>query len=170
MKISLFSESFTREKEGAFCTRSKKANTFYLAESQKGGEVRYHTRAKKCPTESRRIPSSATRTRSSRRNRYVFSSFNFVVFARLTTKCILYLLIPHTQKNFCQSECFFERVFRPLLVTQLFHTRGRKKREKIFSLFWVCKQKPRRRFFDTSKFIRSADLCIIYNIYSLLPF
>ena len=87
-----------------------------------------------------------------------FSSFNFVVFARLTTKCILYLLIPHTQKNFCQSECFFERVFRPLLVTQLFHTRGRKKREKIFSLFWVCKQKPRRRFFDTSKFIRSADL------------
>lgn len=66
-----------------------------------------------------------------------FSSFNFVVFARLTTKCILYLLIPHTQKNFCQSECFFERVFRPLLVTQLFHTRKKKKRKNVLPFLGV---------------------------------
>ena len=100
VKISLFSESFTREKEGAFCTRSKKAATNFSACVTKGRRGPRTTRAKKCPTESRRIPSSATRTRSSRRNRYVFSSHFFVVFAFcLTTKCILFLIIPHKQKN-----------------------------------------------------------------------
>jgi hypothetical protein len=33
-----------------------------------------------------------------------------------------------------------------------------------------AKASQTRRFFDVSKFIRSADLCIIYNTYSLLPF
>jgi len=146
VKISLFSESFTREKEGAFCTRSKKANTFYLAVSQKGGEVRAYSNAKKCPTESRRIPSSATRTRSSRRNRYVFSSFNFVVFARLLLQNVFSIYSFRTHKKTFVKECFFERVFRPLLVTQLFHTRGRTKSEKIFLPFFVQKQAKKTLF------------------------
>ena len=66
---------------------------------------------------------------------------------------------------------FSKRVFRPLLVTQLFHTRRKKKKRKNFLPFFLCaKASQTRRFFDVSKFIRSADLCIIYNTYSLLPF
>ena len=50
-----------------------------------------------------------------------------------------------THKKTFQSECFFERVFRPLLVTQLFHEEE-KKREKIFSLFFVQKQAKKTLF------------------------
>ena len=50
------------------------------------------------------------------------------------------------KKNFCQSECFFERVFRPLLVTQLFHTR-KKKKEKKFSPFFGCASKSQEDAF-----------------------
>ena len=93
-----------------------------------------------------------------------FSSFNFVVFARLTTKCILYLLIPHTQKNFCQSECFFERVFRPLLVTQLF-----RKSEKEEKNFLPCVRAKSRDAFSYQN-ASEADLfnTLIYSLSELL--
>ena len=42
-----------------------------------------------------------------------------------------------THKKTFQSECFFERVFRPLLVTQLFHTRKKKKRKKFLPFLGV---------------------------------
>ena len=163
VKISLFSESFTkREKEGAFCTRSKKAATNFSACVTKGRRGPRTTRAKKCPTESRRIPSSATRTRSSRRNRYVFSSYFFVVFARLTTKCILFTRSAQTKK-LPLSECFFERVFRPLLVTQLF----RKKKKRKNFLPFLCSSKSQ----DAFLYQNSSEVltCLLYNTYSL-PF
>lgn len=46
-----------------------------------------------------------------------------------------------THKKTFQSECFFERVFRPLLVTQLFHTRKKKKRKNFLPFFVQAKAK-----------------------------
>jgi len=60
----------------------------------------------------------------------------------------MYSLFTHSAhtKKLLSQECFFvERVFRPLLVTQLFHEEE-KKREKIFSLFFVQKQAKKTLF------------------------
>ena len=116
-----------------------------------------YSNAKKCPTESRRIPSSATRTRSSRRNRYVFSSFNFVVFARVSLQNVFSIYSFRTHKKTFVSRVLLRESFSTAPSDSAFSHKRRKKREKNFSLFF-CKSTPRRRFFDTSKFIRSADL------------
>ena len=54
----------------------------------------------------------------------------------------------HTKKLLSVGVCFFERVFRPLLVTQLFHAKKEEKKEKKFSpFFFVCKSKPNKTLF-----------------------
>ena len=42
---------------------------------------------------------------------------------------------------------FSKRVFRPLLVTQLFHTRRKKKKRKKFLPFFLCKSKAKKTLF-----------------------
>ena len=84
--------------------------------------------------------------RHARVRRAATGTFFLLSSSSYSRENVFYLLIPHTQKNFCQSECFFERVFRPLLVTQLFHTRKKKKEKKI-SPFFLCASKSQEDAF-----------------------
>ena len=104
-----------------------------LAVSQKGGEVRAYSREK---MSDRITPDSFF----SDTHAFVAPQpvrFFFLFLRRIRASYYKMYSITHSAqtKKLPLSECFFERVFRPLLVTQLFH--GRKKREKIFSLFCV---------------------------------
>ena len=96
-----------------------------LAVSQKGGEVRAYSREK---MSDRITPDSFF----SDTHAFVAPQpvrFFFLTSSRLTTKCILFT--HSAQKNFrCRSSRVRqERVFRPLLVTQLFHALGEKEKK-----------------------------------------
>lgn len=129
--------------------------------------------AKKCPTESRRIPSSATRTRSSRRSRYVFSSFRLPLRVLLYKMyCYIYLLIVPHKTTFVLEETVLEcvlhreRVFRPLLVTQLFREKKKKKRENFHPFFVQARQ---GRFFAHQNSSEADPVYyIIYSLYTSL--
>jgi len=82
---------------------------------------------------------------------------------RLTTKCIL-LYIYAFRTRWCTSSSSRvpqrERVFRPLLVTQLFPLRWGEKEKKCLSLLF-------RDAFLISKFIREVLTCLLYNTHTL---
>ena len=125
-----------------------------------------YSNAKKCPTESRRIPSSATRTRSSRRNRYVFF---FLVLRRiracLTTKCILFTHSAHTKKLLSVGVLLRESFSTAPSDSAFSHKE--EKKEKKFSPFFLCKKSQEDAFLIHQN---SSEVltCVLYN-YSL-PF
>jgi hypothetical protein len=73
------------------------------------------------------------------------SSYSRVFYYKMYS---LFTHSAHTKKLLSVGVCFFERVFRPLLVTQLFHAKKEEKKEKKFSpFFFVCKSKPNKTLF-----------------------
>jgi len=92
--------------------------------------------------------------------------FFFLVLRRIRAK--MYSIYSfRTHKKTFVSRVLLRESFSTAPSDSAFSHKEEKKEKKMFSLFWVCKQKPRRRFFDISKFIRSADLCILYNTHIL---
>ena len=130
--------------------------------------------AKKCPTESRRIPSSATRTRSSRRSRYVFSSFRLPLRVLLYKMyCYIYLLIVPHKTTFVLEETVLEcassgESFSTAPRDSAFSRKKKKKERKNFHPFFVQARQGRRFFAHQNSSEADPVYYIIYSLYTSL--
>ena len=118
--------------------------------SQKGGEVRAYSREK---MSDRITPDSFFSDTHAfvapQPVRFFFfktSSYSRVFYYKMYS---LFTHSAHTKKLLSVGVLllFSKRVFRPLLVTQLFHTRRKKKKRKKFLPFFLCKSKAKKTLF-----------------------